>query len=303
MGSAGSASAECEWPDWPYGHAPLEKYERFGARDVLVCSLCVVDPNVLRAVSCIEVEGECGYCGGSEGPFALDRRLFEYVYRCLGQEYGDPAYEALPPLDDEYQCAGRLDTGEVFEEEGCPFAEGSEVRREFESRINHLWFRLDSFAGEYRERLLWGWDSFEQRLSDGPASLFSLSEAEMGEESAQSLLNFLAEFAAEVKTDFVKIREAGLMLFRARAAEGALVTAEDLGSPPPSLARSQRMSPAGVSWFYAAEDPATAKKEVPVKECEQHSVGRWATACSLTYADFVTERELPSLYDFPRSKI
>ena len=235
------------------------------------------------------------------GPFVLDRRLFEYVYRCLGQEYGDPEYESLP-RDDETNCLigiEKLDASEVFDEEGCPFADGSEVRLEFESRFNHLWFRLDSLAGEYGDRLLWGWDSFEQRLIDDPRSLASLTEAEMGEESAQSLFCFLQEFAANVDARFVRTCESEKELYRARAAGKILRRARQLGSPPRRRTLSQRMSAKGDSCFYAAEDLTTAESEVSASASQQVTVGTWVTRRRLRYADFAAEYEIPSLFDYP----
>ena len=124
----------------------------------------------------------------------------------------------------------------------------------------------------------------------------------MGEESAQSLFRFLDEFAAEVGLGFVKICEAGLALYRARAAMKVLRSAKKLGSPPPKHTRPQRMSAAGVSCFYAAEDRSTAEAEVSASAPEQVSVGRWVTIRPLRYADFATEPELPSLFDYPVSK-
>ena len=62
------------------------------------------------------------------------------------------------------------------------------------------------------------------------------------------------------------------------------------------------MSAAGVSCFYAAEDRSTAEAEVSASASEQVSVGRWVTTRQLTYADFATEPDLPSLFNCSVSK-
>ena len=299
MGSADSASAECNWPDWPLGHGPTEKYETFGGRGDLVCSRCVIDEAVRDVVFSIAVESVCGYCDGTVGPFAEDTAVFEYVYRCLGQEYGDPEHGPLFYDKEEHRYFGvkTLETWEVLGHVDSPFADGGALEQAFETLVTHDWYRLDSQVGEYYEQLVWGWESFEKRLIDGPRFLFSLSQAEMGEESAQNLFHFLDDFAAEVGSGFVKTCEAGQELVRARAAEEALNSAKKLGSPPPKHTRPQRMSAAGVSCFYAAEDQATAEAEVSAGDSQQVSVGRWVTTKSLTYADFAAELVLPSLFD------
>lgn len=299
VGCSGSASADCNWPDWPLGHEPTEKYETFGGRGDLVCSQCVIDEAVLAAVFSIDAELVCGYCAGTVGPFAEDTAAFEYVYRCLGQEYGDPEHGPLfyDKEDHRYFGVSTLETWEVLGHVDSPFADGGALEQEFETLVQHDWYRLDSQVGEYYEQLVWGWESFEKRLIDGPRFLFSLSDADMGEQSAQNLFRFLDEFAAVVGSGFVKTCEIGQELFRARAANEALQSAKKLGSPPPKHTQPQRMSAAGVSCFYAAEDQLTAVAEVSASESEQVSIGRWVTTKSLTYADFAAEPALPSLFD------
>ena len=304
MGIANSESAERLWPDWPSSYEPVEKYETFGGRGKLVCSSCVVDEAVREAALDLEDNAVCGYCGGSQGPFGYDHKVFEYVLRCLYQEYGDPLQEAIfwDREDGAWIGISELDPWDLLEDAGNPFADGSAVAEAFEMSVEHDWFRLDTQVGEYHERLAWGWDSFEERLINGPRFLFSLTEAEMGEESAQSLFRFLDEFAAEVESGFVKICEPEQVLYRARADKVILTSAKKLGSPPSQRTRAQRMSAAGVSCFYAAEDLATAAKEISAKETERISVGQWVTTRPLTYADFASELELPSLFDYPRSR-
>ena len=292
------------WPDWPLADAPDENYGTFGRRGDLVCSQCITDPAVRDQVSNVHEEAVCGYCDGTLGPFAEDTDVFEYVYRCLGQEYGDPWHGPLfyDKEEDRHFGITKLDTWELLNEVDSPFADGSALEQAFETQITHDWYRLDSQVGEYHQRLAWGWDSFEKRLIDGPRFLFSLTEAEMGEESAQSLFRFLGEFADEVESSFVKTCEPEQVLYRARAAKEILTSAKKLGSPPPKHTGPQRMSAAGVSCFYAAEDSDTAVKEVPAKKTLQVSVGRWVTNRPLTYVDSADEAELPSLFDYPRSK-
>ena len=304
VGMANSESAERLWPDWPSSYEPVETYETFGGRGKLVCSSCVVDEAVREAVLDLDEDNACGYCGGSRGPFGYDDTVFEYVLRCLYQEYGDPLRESIfwDKEDGAWIGISEIDAWDLLDDAGNPFADGSEVAETFVLSVQHDWFRLESQVGEYHERLAWGWDSFEKRLINGPRFLSSLTEAEMGEESAQSLFRFLGEFAAEVESGFVKTCAPERVLFRARAAKEKLRSAKELGSPPPKRTRAQRMSAAGESCFYAAEDLATAVREVPARKTERISVGRWVTTRPLTYADFADELELPSLFDYPRSR-
>ncbi|MDE0133119.1 MAG: HEPN-associated N-terminal domain-containing protein [bacterium] len=257
------------------------------------------------AVSDHDGPAVCDFCGGTAAPFAPVNTLFEYVYRCLSQEYGDPWIHGIWPDKEEGGWIGitTLDTYEVLDGVGDPFADDSPVAESLFSSIDHVWYEIHSEAGSPTERRIWGWDSFEERLLSGPRFLFSTTEAEWGEESAKAVFQVLASLAERITTGFVKTHDSGLVLFRARVDESRpLTTADDLGSPDPSVAGPQRMSAAGVSCFYAAEDIYTAVEEIKVPPDQFLSVGRWSTTAPLLYADFATRLDLPCLFDFPASE-
>ena len=293
-----------ERPDWP-GPGPYYEhgFTSTGLRG-LVCSECVHDPALRRAVFDIDDDATCDYCGSTSAPFAEDALLFEYVYRCLCQEYGEPWQEGIVPDKEEGGWLGinELDTWDLLADTDDPLGDGTALADRFSSLIEHDWFQLDSQLGWLEERLLWGWDSFEQRLLNGPRFLFSQTDAEFGGESAASIFGFIAELAERIGTDFIQTRDAGQTLFRARSNVRHLSTADELGSPTPAKAKPQRMSAAGVACFYAAEDPTTAKNETSKATNQLLSVGQWTTTTELTYADFASELEFPSLYDYPTSR-
>lgn len=284
-------------PEYEHGFAgAIGKY--------LVCSRCIRDAHVRMAVFDVHSMAVCAYCGGSAPPFAQVDTLFEYIYRCLSQEYGDPWGHGIWPDKEEGGWIGirPLDTYDVLAEFDSPFAEESAVAESFVASIDHDWYEIDSEAGSQEERCVWGWDSFEKRLLNGPRFLFSATEAEWGEESAEGVFQFLASLAERVTTGFLKTHDPGLVLFRARVDEYPLTTADELGSPEPSIAVPQRMSAAGVSCFYAAEDRDTAVDEIKAPHGQCVSVGRWSTTVPLLYADFAIRLDMPSLFNYPASK-
>ena len=269
----------------------------------LVCCRCVRDAHIRMAVFDVHNMAVCEYCGGSASPFAQVDTLFEYIYRCLSQEYGDPWGHGIWPDKEEGGWAGirPLDTYDVLTEVDSPFAEGSAVAESFVSSIDHHWYEIDSEAGSLEKRCIWGWDSFEKRLLNGPRFLFSATEAEWGEESAEGVFQFLTSLAERITTGFLKTHDPGLVLFRARVDESPLTTADELGSPDPSIAVPQRMSAAGVSCFYAAEDGDTAVDEIEARNGRRVSVGRWSTTVPILYADFAAPLDMPSLFNYPTS--
>lgn len=289
-------------PELPLG----DEHAFTGAQDGrVVCSLCVSNPAVRKAVFDITFEAVCDYCGGSARPFAQADVLFEYVYRCLTQEYGDPWHHAIWWDKEEGGWIGitALDTYDVLYETDGPFAEDGPVIDEFADSIEHDWFAIGSEVGLTQERHIWGWDSFEKRLLTGPRFLFSATEAEWGKESAESVFRFIAGLAERITTGFLRAHDPGLTLFRARVDESQVfTTADELGSPSASQAVPQRMSAAGVPCFYAAEDCDTAAEEVKASDSQCVSVGSWTTTTPLRYADFAGQPAMPSLFDYPASR-
>lgn len=298
-----------ESPTWQLELPPLpDEYEhgfRGASGECFVCSDCISDSFVREAVLDIDCKAICDYCGGSDPPFALADTLFEYVYRCIAQEYGDPLHHAIwwDKEDGTWGGITSLDTWDVFGAVDSPFADDSAVFDAFVESIDHDWYEIGSEVGLLEERHIWGWDSFEKRLLTGPRFLFSATEAEQGEESAESVFQFLSSLAERVTTGFIKTHDPGLVLLRARAhGSKTFSKAKKLGSPPASKAFPQRMSAAGVPCFYAAEDSDTAVSEVKAPGSQRISVGTWVTTAPLWYADFAARPAMPSLFDYRASR-
>ncbi|MER6687897.1 RES domain-containing protein [Streptomyces minutiscleroticus] len=95
----------------------------------------------------------------------------------------------------------------------------------------------------------------------------------------------------------------GSRLWRSRIADAPVnCTASEMGPPPVRRAAPNRMSPAGVSMFYAAEDARTAQREVTAHRSDlgaQH-----LTTCAFSVAhydcwilDLTDLPEVPSIFD------
>ena len=271
----------------------------------LVCGGCASDLIVRLVVCDVGDEAVCRYCGGTTGPFAEVADLFEYVYRCLLQEYDDPWLHGIVPDKEAggWIAITELDIWDVLAEEDCPLGDGGALAEAFAGLIEHDWYEIGSEAGLPGDRRIWGWDSFERRLLTGPRFLFSSTDAEWGEESAEALFEYLAELAEQVQDGFVKKHEPGLSLFRSRShREHVFTTADKLGSPPAAKTVPQRMSAAGVSCFYASEDAETARAEIRRRDDDRVSIGCWATTAPLVYVNFVSRPAMPSLFDYPGSQ-
>ena len=270
------------------------------------CEQCLHDEALRRHLCKPIAIGDadaCFLCGNETSPRVQVEDLFVYVYRCLRLEYDDPEVEGHLFVDKEngwYHGVSQLDTYDVLAEAGDPFGDGSTLNDLFAESVQHDWYELESEVGTVDERHLWSWQSFEERLIAGPRFLFAADVAEMGEVSADDLFYFLSTLATNLGSDIVKQAPAGLPLIRVRADDERSFVGdhEQLGSPPPAKAQPQRMSAAGVSCFYAAEDEKTAVAEVQPSPDAIVSAGKWLTTSPLAFVDLAGDFKLPSLFDY-----
>ena len=92
---------------------------------------------------------------------------------------------------------------------------------------------------------------------------------------------------------------AGTSFVRARPHDPAtvLTSACDLGSPPPGAAGANRMSPAGVSMFYGADDAELAAMEVRPLRGQAVTSARWALTRDAWCLDLTQAEPIPSVFD------
>ena len=303
----GTNRRERNLPSWkhelPQLPPELDGVFPYSGEKQVVCANCIEDDTVRSIICRTNEELRCDFCDQSDPPFGDVQELFEYVYRSLLLEYGDPLHHAIFWDKEEGSWIGieELDTHDVLNEADSPLGDGSTLAEAFADSIYHDWYRTGSEVGTIEERAIWSWDSFEQRLLNGPRLLFSLSESDLhspAELSARDLFRFLAKLGEQLQRDFVKKVNTGLCLFRARASSDEYLSSPDeLGSPPASRTLSQRLSQAGVTCFYASEDMETAIAEIKAEDTKHISIGHWENTEPLIYADFASHFELPSLFD------
>jgi hypothetical protein len=109
-------------------------------------------------------------------------------------------------------------------------------------------------------------------------------------------------FTAHDELGLVRTLPAATPFFRVRAHPRAEVCNnwQNLGSPPPEKSVTSRMSPAGISMFYAALDMATAKAEItislPPKDVKVLTGAKWVSTRAFNVLDLAALPEPPSFY-------
>jgi hypothetical protein len=269
-----------------------------------VCPDCIADAALARFVARNAGIERCAFCG-DPGPngLALDA-LLTYITRCLAGEWDDPARDVSGDGDGDglFGDLGSLDSGELLAALGEPLANAG-VRAAFVEAFDHRWCRRDRFGLSADDRLRLSWDAFATYLKERSRFLFLRTGRGIGSGRGAHGLIDPAEMLDEVQvaianSGLVRRLDTGAQLFRARDHDPAKApaTAAELG-PPPASAPANRMSPAGISMFYAAEDPDTALAELRPKSWPRAAtVGTWVTARELRYLE-LAEVTIPSTFD------
>lgn len=97
----------------------------------------------------------------------------------------------------------------------------------------------------------------------------------------------------------------GTLIYRVRVDDGnRFDNFNELGSPPPENASSNRMSPAGIPMFYAAEDIDTAIQETwNGEKVAWASIATFRTSQPILIIDFTELPDLPSYWSNPGREI
>jgi RES domain-containing protein len=94
------------------------------------------------------------------------------------------------------------------------------------------------------------------------------------------------------------IKKTKLFRVRERSSGAAWeLDADQLGPPPKENAQSQRMNPAGISYFYLAKERATALAEVLSKPPCRGAMGSFEVCRDLLVVDLSQLPEIPSIFD------
>jgi hypothetical protein len=278
----------------------LEEMESRGWDEVpnkLVCDECLDDEVLQEFVRAGAEPGgdHCDYCGRTSRKIGISipvDQLMEpiaaavyYHFEELGGEYWDN--------EDGRYWVGEYDPRDVLEDLGWPFS-NEELSQDIVNAFgDRIFCERDPMTLSRQEALLYGWQGFVEHVLHKSRFVFLNAAKDKSDWDDPEAIppGLMLDEIASIIRDWDSLTPqlpGGTRLIRAVPHTEAEIpyTAKRLGSPPVDRTRSTRMSPVGISMFYASTDSKTAAAEILAH------LGDDATECYATTAEFILARDI-----------
>lgn len=168
-----------------------------------------------------------------------------------------------------------------------------------------VWCPVDPFRASASDRLIYGWQSFQEHVTHKQRFFFHGASLSTDEEEGMSVEEWMGALVDAVRRcALVAILPAGELVYRARESKSGEVfsTAGQLGTCPAEKAvKTNRMSPPGIPLFYGSFEKETAVAEAQRSSSLQVYVGTFRLRRDFRVLDLCHIPSVPSLYD-PRNR-
>ena len=279
-----------------------------------VCSRCINERSLANYIEANATEDECSYCSyrraASEWPRAMDLdELLAHIRERLEMWYEDAANSVGYATSEGGYLLPTMDAYELLWD-ACPDWDprSEQLRDDIAAEFMETpWVHQYPYSPTEEEVWSWSWSEFVHLVKHRVRYLQFPPEMRVrgkhsGTKAPSKMLGQLGKLFLD--SDLLSTLGAGTELFRVRIHEPGQAppsTLAHFGPPPIDAARfANRMSPAGVSMFYAAFDEGTALDETYDRsDCRpaEASVAVFKTIRDLNLLDLVNLPAIPSIFD------
>src|SRR6266566_2541188 len=275
--------------------------------DRAVCLDCILDEGLREQVAPHLTEHACTFCGreaADEAPIAAD---FETLMRPVMDAIRFLYCRSIDTLFIRDDVTPRYTSWEVAEEI-CTWAVSDSVLEAICEVITPDEWNKDPGMLPPNVALYYAWSNFCDEVKHETRFVF----LSIPEQHSDHPDNFTTGEILDKLMEVIQIRgvltelPVGHTFYRGRMVdepEPAAYDASTLGSPPPTKASANRMSPAGISMFYGCDDIPTVVAEIGSHTAKRFAVvGAFETTRSLRMVNLAALPAIRSVFDLERRK-
>lgn len=284
-----------------YAKRLLEKEWEQGFRSTgkTACAKCLGNPHLVNLVTPKRGD-ECSYCA-RESPVASVDEVIKYFLEAISAEYEDGSNAPWDSEEGDYfidtylirDILGRHFSGDLFSAQDLE----EDLVGSLEGR---MWVQKDWQILNRSQGLSLSWKEFCDAVKHRTRYLFFEPEKNSDDQDSEYVgpAGMLSELESLIQRyGLTKTVPAGSHLFRVRCGNVAYTSPRDLGPPPSDKASQSRMSAAGISCMYLADEIETAVEETREHGIRLASCGTFEILTDLLLVDFTTPPPKPSILD------
>lgn len=289
----------------------MQSQERgWDAPDTFVCSDCVEDDFLKQEINDNLGSRKCSYCGrGSHGYIAAPvEAIMPSISAALHYYYNDPE-SACVRWDKGYVVEPDTSTEEALYNISliCHDDLFTEIAGSFH---NDMWIETAEgfWAGIHlSESLQYDWDRFVRTVKHECRYFFSSIKPQDDWSDELSPIALLSALGAMIlDLELLRVMPSDTHLYRVRMRDSSATRPFDiaqLGPPPNEKANAGRMNPAGISYFYLAQDNETAFAEVINKPPSTAVIADFKTNEDLLLLNLCDLPPIPSIFDAENHRV
>jgi hypothetical protein len=279
--------------------------------DKVICTDCIEDEALAEVVRQHPEHEPCSFCGKRKKHRGSMSAVIERVAEAIRLDWNQPEDELYYDRESETGWGGTVyDASEVMADIGYETSNWDVVQEIIDAFADRQFCQRDYGTLTPIERQRAGWEGFQHAIKHVRRFTFWSMTDDGNDPNHPDYLPagaMLGEIGKMVrKAKLRKVYPKGTAVWRVRLHDAGRKYREDheLSPPPIELAiQANRMSPAGVSMFYGAEDYKTACAEtidVTKDAGRQVSGGKFKAKRKLLLLDLVDLPDPPSYFDIDR---
>ena len=290
------------WSEVDREPVPMMEFDEWVDADGDVCVDCVNKDLAGWIVTEVVGTASCSFCSRT-GYTASVRELFEYMQNAICRDWSPESLSTQVPSSRDFQefQPPRIQSGELLFELGDPLGHGSDLTEMFCRVFPEDWIHDDHWAGTRSENLEWSWARFSDQVKSKTRFLVLREDPELHTGGAETPPHKMLDQLGEIfeRTELVRTLPGAEHILRGRKhpQSTTFATTSELGAPNAQHAGAQRMSPAGISFFYASMDAATCLAELRGRRGEVATVGEWRPERLLVVLDLADRPTTPGVFD------